>query len=97
MIEQLLGNIKRIRKQRGLSQDNMAFDLGVETSTYSKWENGKIQLTIQRLEIIAKLLKVKVSDIYPSLTQDETVIEGRFKIVKLDQNIEVYQAVKNQL
>lgn len=97
MIQELLENIRRVRKKMGYSQESLAYDLGIETSTYSKIENGKIHLKVYMLEKIAGILKVKISDLYPSLLKDETIIEGRFKIVKLDQNIEVYQAVKNQL
>ena len=33
-------NIKRIRKSKGLSQEEMAIKLNVVRQTVSKWENG---------------------------------------------------------
>jgi transcriptional regulator with XRE-family HTH domain len=99
-VDQILENIFKIRKRKGYSQENMAYDMGIDITTYGKIERGKISLTVNRLEQIAKVLKVKVSDLYPSLISNESMFEGKFKIVRvdsLDKNLEDLQALKNQL
>lgn len=61
----LLKNIKTVRKEQGISQESVAYDLGIDYSTYGKIERGQISLTVDRMEKIAKILNVKVSEIYP--------------------------------
>ena len=39
----LSDNIKRIRKSKGLSQEELAIKLNVVRQTVSKWENGVSQ------------------------------------------------------
>ena len=42
-------NIKRIRKSKGLSQEELAIKLNVVRQTVSKWENGKSYPDLQIL------------------------------------------------
>lgn len=48
-------NIKRIRKNQGLKQQELADILGVKRNTYSDWENGK---TEPKLGNVVKLAHV---------------------------------------
>lgn len=38
-----VGKIKTLRKQLGLSQEDLARELGVSFATVNRWENGKTQ------------------------------------------------------
>lgn len=67
--KELLNNIRVIRKQKGISQESIAYDLGVDYSTYGKVERGDIELTVVRMEKIALILDVPMSDFYPSFKQ----------------------------
>ena len=40
-------NIKRIRKSKGLSQEELAIKLNVVRQTVSKWENGFVSSRFQ--------------------------------------------------
>lgn len=60
----LIQNIRNIRKQKGISQESVAYDLGIDYSTYGKIERGQIALTVDRLEKIAKILEVTVEELY---------------------------------
>ena len=51
-------NIKRLRQQAGLTQDQLAEKLFVTRQTVSLWENGKTQPDIQTLERIAAVFQV---------------------------------------
>ncbi len=57
-------NIKNIRRQKGISQESIAYDLGIDYSTYGKIERGQIGLTVDRLEKIATILDVSIEEIY---------------------------------
>ena len=48
-------NIKRLRKNKGLKQQEIAELLGVKRNTYSDWENGK---TEPKLENVVKLAQI---------------------------------------
>lgn len=50
--------IKSVREAKKLSQEELADIIGVSQRTYSNWENGRTELTVQNLERIAKGLEV---------------------------------------
>lgn len=58
--------IKRVREYRNYTQQYMADILQLSQNAYCKIENGATKLTIDRLEIIAKILDVPVDSILTS-------------------------------
>lgn len=62
-MEYVLDNIKRIRKQKGLSHENIADELNISQAAYSKLENKETKLTLERLYKISEILETKVGDI----------------------------------
>lgn len=66
--------IRQIRLQKGLSQENMADMLGLSTTAYGDLERGRTELSVSRLENIAKLLDVPLSELlgFESLSMSET-------------------------
>jgi transcriptional regulator with XRE-family HTH domain len=52
-------NLKRIRTQRGISQETLALKAGVERAYIGLLERKKNSPTIDMLEKLAKVLKVK--------------------------------------
>ena len=59
----ILFNIKRIRELKGYCQLHMAECLDVSVKTYSRIENGESDLSINRLNKIAKTLHLSVNQI----------------------------------
>lgn len=59
--------IQFIRKQRKLSQTDMATALNLTQRAYSKIENDEVNLKIDRLEEIAKLLNVEAKELLAGL------------------------------
>jgi transcriptional regulator with XRE-family HTH domain len=51
-------NIKKIRKQRGLQQKQVALEVGVDQSNYNKIENGKREPSVAVLKKLADLFEV---------------------------------------
>ena len=56
--------IKQLRKQAGLRQEDMAAQLGVSRQTIIAIENDKYNPTLELAMKIAKLLSLKVEDIF---------------------------------
>jgi transcriptional regulator with XRE-family HTH domain len=56
-------NIKAIRKQRGISQDELAELAGLNRVHLYRLESGKQSMTLRTLKIIADTLDVKVRDL----------------------------------
>ena len=63
-ISSLAKNIKKLRKQKGLSQDRLSKLADVSNNTIIKIESGGIQNpTIKTVQKIAKALGVKMDDL----------------------------------
>ncbi len=56
-------NIKKIRKERNLTQDDLAERLHCTRQTISNYENGKSEPNIALLVEIANVLEVEVNDL----------------------------------
>ncbi len=55
-----------IRKSKRLSLRELSYRTGLGKSTISDFENGKSSPTLKQLEIIARALNCKMSDLYDS-------------------------------
>lgn len=65
-------NLKALRKQKGLTQEELAIRLNVVRQTVSKWEKGRSVPDADILAQIAEVLDVSVSDLLGSaLPADE--------------------------
>ena len=51
-------NIKRLRKNKGLKQQEIAELLGVKRNTYSDWENGKTEPSFDNLFKLADFFDI---------------------------------------
>lgn len=56
-------NIKKFRELKDLTREQMAADLNLSLSGYSKLERGEIEITLNRLFEIATILEVDISQI----------------------------------
>jgi transcriptional regulator with XRE-family HTH domain len=54
----VLEHIRTIRIRKGLSQENIAIDLGIEQSTYQKIERGKTAIKLVQLFQIVDILEL---------------------------------------
>lgn len=64
--ESLGERLHRLRKLRGLTQGELALQLGVSKPTVWAWEQGRARPIEERLEAIAMALGVTASDLRPS-------------------------------
>jgi DNA-binding XRE family transcriptional regulator len=56
--------LKFYREQRKLNQNEFSIVLGVNVNQYNKWENHRIQMTIDRAFDICKKLGIKIDDLF---------------------------------
>ena len=57
-------NLKALRENRGISQEELAESIGVEYQTISRIETGMYFTGYENLQKIAKALRVKVKDLF---------------------------------
>lgn len=79
--------IASLRRQAGLTQENLGERLGVTNKTISRWENGNYMPDIEMLPLLAKEFKVSINE----LLAGEKISDEDFRKVA-DDNI--MEAVK---
>ena len=62
-MEKVLDNIRKTRKLRGYSLENMATELDISDSAYRKIENNQTKLSLDRFLQIAKILDVSMNEL----------------------------------
>ena len=86
-------NIKRLREQRGMKQNEIADLIGMHRSNYSKIESGQREISISALDKIAQYFNISLDqlvhmgdDIPKEITvEDKTAIEQVRLIQELEQ------------
>lgn len=58
-------NIKKVRRELGLKQSEVAEKAGLSANYYSRIERGEVNPSNKKIEAICKVLKIKSSDILP--------------------------------
>lgn len=61
------GNIVRLRKQLGLTQEQLAGRLGVTYQAVSKWENGQSCPDIMLIPMLADLFGITIDELFGRL------------------------------
>ena len=94
--ERIISNIRKIMRDRNLTQATMAEYLGTSESQFSKILSGNVKLSIQQLENLATALSMREIDIitYPQVYVEkgggeeepvEAVLQIKLKKDKKDQ------------
>ncbi len=80
-------NIKRFRKSREISQEEIAVKLGIVRQTVSKWENGLSVPDADVLIHMAKLLGVPVSQLLGIETENNSVMDLSEELAKRNEEL----------
>lgn len=59
-------NIRKIREQKGFSQEYMANVLNISQASYARMENEETKITVERLQKIAEILQTSIIDFFNS-------------------------------
>ena len=79
-------NIKKLRKSKGLSQEELAIKLNVVRQTVSKWENGLSVPDSSMLILLADELDTSVSILLGEPIEDDTSVDD---IKSISEKLEV--------
>jgi transcriptional regulator with XRE-family HTH domain len=58
-------NLRAVRKSRGFSQEHLAYVAGIDRSYVGKIERGEVNLTIEKLYLLAETIKCSPKDLVP--------------------------------
>ncbi|MDR0904558.1 MAG: helix-turn-helix domain-containing protein [Oscillospiraceae bacterium] len=73
-------NIKRLRRERDMTQDDLASVMGVTSQSVSKWETGTAYPDVETIPLLANYFDVSVDDLFGMASiRDETRIEEEMK------------------
>jgi transcriptional regulator with XRE-family HTH domain len=86
-------NIKAIRKNKGMTQEELAIKLNVARQTISKWEKG---LSVPDAELVQKISEILDVDIKQLLGTEIHVEKGSNELVEQLSRINEQLAFKNQ-
>lgn len=64
-------NLKRIRTNKGVTQHELAMNIGVKQNTVSAWENAERYPTIDHIYDIANYLKTPVSSLIAEVKKND--------------------------
>jgi len=95
--------IRHLRRQRKLTQTEMADSLNITQRAFSKIENNEVQLKIDRLEEIANLLNVDAKELLPDLPNQNfehvsysQIGNGKFINQTNDKERELFENIINR-
>lgn len=91
----MTNRIRKLRQERGISQENVADELGITHSAYAKIERGETDPNLSRLFDLAKIFNIGITDFFTeekaitSLSEPQENYGGSSKedIEKLNQLI----------
>jgi transcriptional regulator with XRE-family HTH domain len=97
--EFLASEIRRIRKEKKISQKTLSEGIGIDRSSLAKIELGTIQISANRVFDIAELLGVPVSSLFKTSKEvSNTTIELANKIDSLsDEQQTLIKSMVNSL
>ncbi len=56
-------NLKSIRKEKGLSQKQVALKLNVVESCYANWEQGRTEPSVTMLRKLCEIFKIDIDEL----------------------------------
>lgn len=59
-------NLRTIRKSKGFSQERLAHEAGIDRSYLGKIERGEVNITIEKIYLLAEHLQCRPADLIPS-------------------------------
>lgn len=84
-------SIRKARLMLGLSQENVADQLGISTTTYGDIERGKTTLTLTRAMAIAEVLRLDWQTLLPATTAVSAVATTELEALQ-----EAYQTLEEE-
>ena len=74
--------LKALRKEKGLTQEQLGEKIGVTNKTVSRWENGNYMPPVECLEMLSDIYQISINEIVAG----ERVVEEKIKEIA-EENI----------
>lgn len=74
MIEHAMQGLRPIRRVRKVSPTELAERIGVQPTSYARFERGERRIYADQVRVLAKRLGVRMDDLAEPLTEDEAAI-----------------------
>lgn len=90
--------LRLVRLMKGLSLDYVAVRLGIDKSTYSRMERGKVKIDAEKLPQIAGVLEVDIGLLLCDWSENlEALIQKSTCVRRIEQELEeVRLAIENR-
>lgn len=72
-----MNRLKELRKEKGLTQQGLADDIGVHFRTLQNWENGKVDIKSDKAQALADYFGVSVGYLLGYETKRQRLIKTR--------------------
>ena len=72
MENKLAENIRTFRKQRALTQEQLAEKIGVSRQSVSKWETDSAIPDIEKLKLLAEIFEVSITELLGMECEEDT-------------------------
>lgn len=70
-IRQTIGwNLRRLRVSKGLSQERLGLEASIDRSYVGQIERGRKNVTVSALEALARVLRIKVSELFAEVDEN---------------------------
>lgn len=86
-----------LRKERGLSQRDMAVEFNVSQSTYNNWENSNTQPAIEQLVALARFFEVSVDYLVGNSDYAGNITIKRPLSIETEHVLTLYSALSPKL
>ena len=73
-MNKLLKILRSAREEKGFSQEYLSYKLDVSSSTISRWEMGKTEMTIQQIERYATAIEVNLPHLFASFANEDSLL-----------------------
>lgn len=87
-------NLKKLRKNAKLTQEQLAEKLSVSRQTVAKWESGEALPDLDNCILMSKLYNISLDDLvrYAKNSEDSTAPSGKhlFGVVKVDEKGRIF-------
>lgn len=100
-MRKLIDFLRERREQLNYSQEYIAHQLGVSSSSVSRWETGQCEISMSKLKQYAKLLGLQDSDLYAVLASEESdaplpIAEIRLSVFTKEAYATIMKAIAEQ-
>ena len=85
-------NIRKYRKEAGLTQVDLARRLGIIQANITRWETGRITPSIETLQKLSKLLNVSVDNFLLTRKEKKNLKVGDKELLEKIKDIEQFSA-----